>query len=58
MATNIFQDPTKAIPRSDAQIVRVPMTELEIGGRKDHMPAADKGSDMSIQHVQNSGSKS
>lgn len=55
---NIFQDPTKTVPKRDAQIVRVPMDQEEIGGRKDHMPAADKSGDMSINHVQNAGTKS
>lgn len=54
---NIFQDPTKSLPKRDAQIVRVPMTEVEIGARKDHMPAADTSGDMSIKHVANAGSK-
>lgn len=57
MSTSIFQDPSKVIPRRDAQIVRVPMTENEIAGRKDHMPAADKSGDLSIEHVQNAGTK-
>lgn len=57
MATNIFQDPTKTVPKRDAQIVRVPMTQEEIGGRTDHMPAANKDGDMSINHVPNAGSK-
>ena len=43
---NIFQDPTKSLPKRDAQIVRVPMTEVEIGARKDHMPAADTSGDI------------
>lgn len=51
MATNIFQDPTKTIPKGDAQIVRVTFQENEIGGRKDHMPKNDDNSRMSVQHV-------
>lgn len=54
---NIFQDPTKTLPRRDPQIVRVPMTDMDIAARKDHMPAADKSGDMSVQHVPNAGSK-
>lgn len=54
---DIFRDPTKTVPKRDAQIVRVPMDQSEIGGRKDHMPAADKSGDLSIQHVQNAGTK-
>lgn len=54
---NIFNDPTKVLPKRDAQIVRVPMTENEIGARKDHMPAADRDGSMSISHVPSAGSK-
>jgi hypothetical protein len=54
---NIFQDNTKSIPKSDAQIVRVNMEELEIGGRKSHLPGGSKATDMSISHVPNAGSK-
>ena len=52
---NIFQNPTKTVPTSDNQIVRVPMDSQEIGGRKDHLPAGGKSPDLSIQHVPNSG---
>lgn len=55
---NIFQDPTKSVPKSDAQIVRVDMEQLDIGGRKSQLPAADKSSDMSVSHEPNAGSKS
>lgn len=54
---NIFQDPTKSVPKSDEQIVRVDMEQLDIGGRKSHLPAASRSSDMSISHVPNAGTK-
>lgn len=54
---NIFQDPTKTMPKQDNQIVRVGMEESQIAGRKDHMPAANKSGIMSLQHVPNAGSK-
>ena len=57
MAQNIFQDSTKSVPKSDEQIVRVDMEQLDIGGRKSHLPAQDKSSDMTISHVPNAGSK-
>jgi hypothetical protein len=51
---NIFQDPTKSIPKKpSAMIVRVPMDQLEIGGRKSHLPGKDDTSGMSISHVPN-----
>ncbi len=54
---NIFQDPTKSVPKSDEQIVRVDMEQLDIGGRKSHLPGQSKSADMSIDHVPNAGSK-
>jgi hypothetical protein len=54
--TNIFTNPTKTVPRSDPQIIRVNMEEQEIGGRKSHLPPREK-SDLAISHVPNAGSK-
>ncbi len=53
---NIFQNNAKSIPESDEQIVRVPMDELEIGGRKSHLPGQQKSPSMTISHVPNSSS--
>ncbi len=50
---NIFQNPTMSIPKSDPQIVRVNMEELEIGGRKSALPADDKSRAMNITHIPN-----
>lgn len=52
---NIFQDPTKSVPRSDGQIVRVTMEENQIGGRKDNLPAQSKSDVASIVHVPSQG---
>ena len=53
---NIFQDPTKSIPRgTDSQIVRTPMDQIDIGGRKNQLPNAVKNGDMSVSHVPNKG---
>lgn len=57
MASSIFQDNTKALPKSDAQIVRVGMKQSEIAGRTDHIPTPSMGKDRAIQHVPNAGSK-
>jgi hypothetical protein len=54
---NLFQDPTKSVPKSDAQIVRVDMEQMDIGGRKSHLPDGQKSTDMSITHVPNAGTK-
>ena len=54
---NIFQDPTKTLPqKTDDQIIRVNMEELEIGGRKSHLPGQMKSDKMTVQHVPNAGS--
>jgi hypothetical protein len=53
---NIFQDPTKTLPtKADNQIVRVNMEELEIAGRKSHLPGQMKADKMVISHVPNAG---
>ena len=54
---NIFQDSTKSVPKSDEQIVRVDMEQIDIGGRKSHLPAGEKSAGMAIDHVPNAGSK-
>ena len=56
MAVDIFKNNTMSIPKSDPQIVRVDMEQLDVSGRKSHLPKADKSSDMSITHVPSSGS--
>jgi hypothetical protein len=50
MAIDVFRNSTKSVPTSDAQIVRVDMEQLDIGGRKSHLPATDKNN-LSIDHV-------
>jgi len=51
---NIFQDSTKSIPkRPDGQTVRVDMEQIDIGGRKSHLPKEGKSPDLSISHVPN-----
>jgi hypothetical protein len=56
MPVDIFRDSTKALPKSDRQIIRVNMDELEIGGRKSNLPSQDpKNPDLSITHVPNAG---
>jgi hypothetical protein len=53
---NIWQDNTKSIPKgTDQQIVRVPMDQLDIAGRKDHLPNQQRSQDMSISHIPNKG---
>ena len=57
---DIFKNTTKSVPESDEQIVRIPMYEIEIQGRKDHYMTADKvragkSSRLPINHVPNAG---
>lgn len=52
---DIFKNSTKTLPKSDDQIIRVNMEQIDIGGRKSHLPSQDKESDLGISHVPNSG---
>ena len=55
---DIFRNNTKTMPKSDPQIVRVDMEQSDIGGRKSHLPGAEKSDKMGISHVGNgSGGK-
>ncbi|HSV26169.1 MAG TPA: hypothetical protein VLJ17_24485 [Xanthobacteraceae bacterium] len=53
---NIFQNSTKSVPTSDEQIVRVGMEQIDIGGRKSHLPKQEKSGAMTLSHVGNAGS--
>ena len=54
---NIFQNNTKSIPmKADDQIVRVDMEQIDIGGRKSHLPAGHKSGELGLSHVPNAGS--
>ncbi len=55
MKGTIFQNPTNSVPQSDRQIVRVPMDQNEIGGRKDHLPPTRVDPEAGIKHVPNEG---
>jgi hypothetical protein len=52
---SIFSDPTAKVPKSDGQIVRVDMEQNDIGGRKSHLPDANKATDMNVTHVSGNG---
>lgn len=52
---NLFQNSAKSIPTSDDQIVRVSMEELEIQGRKSHLPSTEKSGVLNLSHVPNAG---
>lgn len=53
---NIFQNNAKSIPTSDEQIIRVDMEQIDIGGRKSHLPAQEKSGALTLSHVPNAGS--
>jgi hypothetical protein len=42
--------------KADDQTIRVDLDVNEIGGRKSHLPAADKSGALTISHVPNAGS--
>jgi hypothetical protein len=50
---SIFQNTTKTLPRSDAQIVRVDMESDDIQGRKAHLPKQMKSDALTISHTPN-----
>ena len=52
---NIFVNPTTKLPTSDSQIIRVDMEQIDIGGRKSHLPAQSKSDVLPISHVGESG---
>ena len=54
---NIFQNSAKTLPKSDEQIIRVDMEQIDISGRKSHLPAQDKSGALTLSHVPNTGSK-
>ena len=54
---DIFKNKTTKIPKSDPAVVRVDMTEADIGGRKSALPNAEKSDKMSITHVPNANGK-
>jgi hypothetical protein len=56
MAVDLFHNTAKSIPTSDEQIVRVGMEQIDIGGRKSHLPSSQTSPAMTISHVPNSGS--
>lgn len=51
MSIDLFKNSTKSIPESDAQIIRVPLDQLDIGGRKSHLPSQQKESNLGVSHV-------
>jgi hypothetical protein len=52
---DIFRNTAKSIPTSDGQIVRVSMEEIEIGGRKSHLPSQSKSESLGLSHIPNQG---
>ena len=53
---DLFHNPAKSIPTSDEQIVRVGMEQIDIGGRKSHLPSQEKSGALTLNHVPNAGS--
>ncbi len=53
---NIFQNGARTVPTNDEQIIRVSMEEIEIGGRKDHLPPSQRSGALTLSHTPNAGS--
>ena len=53
---NIFQNPSKSLPKGDDQIVRIDMDQADIGSRKSLLPAKGMSEKMTLSHVPNAGS--
>ena len=53
---NIFQNNAKSIPTSDEPIIRVNMEQIDIGGRKSHLPAQEKSGALTLSHTPNASS--
>lgn len=51
---DIFQDKTKSLPKSDSQIVRVPLEKMDL--MDSTQPPPKVSADMGIVHVPNAGS--
>ena len=52
---NIFKNSASSIPTSDGQIIRVDMEQIDIGGRKSHLPSQNKSEQLGLSHVPNAG---
>lgn len=51
---DIFKNTTSKVPqKADDNIVRVDMEQLDIGGRKSHLPMQDKSDKLTVSHVPN-----
>jgi len=51
MKSDLFQDSSKTIPRSDPRIHRIDFDHSEIGARKSHISGAIPKNTNSIRHV-------
>ena len=48
---DIFKDPTKSIPKSNSQVVRIDFDESQLGARKSHISKIVKKNENTIKHV-------
>lgn len=54
MKSDLFQDSTKSIPRTDPRIHRIEFDKSDIGARKSHLSGAAPKNSNTIQHVKGS----
>lgn len=58
MGIDIFKNSTRSVPKSDSQIVRVNMEQIDIGGRKSHIGSINeagnyRSNEASVSHEPN-----
>jgi hypothetical protein len=52
MATDIFHEPKKEIPKNDGRIVRVDFDQVELGARKSHLARIPKNrNEYTVKHI-------
>lgn len=51
MATNVFEEPRRNLPKSDPRILAQKLDEQEMGARKSHLPTLPKNG-LTIRHVE------
>ena len=51
MAENLWQNPTKTLPKSDSRISRVEFDKSDLAARKSHISGIAPKNDETIKHV-------
>jgi hypothetical protein len=51
MARDMFGSLPSAIPKNSSEVVRVDLTQADLGARASHLPKLEKNPKMAIKHV-------